>query len=81
MKFRPFSFLVHAGPDSHWVPKFSMVLDPKFDLGTNMALMARKAACATHCCSRAVESLRPRIMRWIYSTVIEPNLLYGVVLW
>ena len=24
---------------------------------------------------------RPRIMRWIYSTVIEPNLLHGVAFW
>ena len=49
-----------------------------------MAARAHKVKCTPYCCSRAVGtrwSLRPRIMHWFYSTVIEHNLLYGVAFW
>ena len=41
----------------------------------------QKASCGAFCCGRAVRSrwgLGPRVMRWIYTVVIEPNLVAGV---
>ena len=66
------------------VKYLDLILDPKFNWRANLAARTRKVACAAYCCSRAIGtrwSLRLRIMDWIYSAVIESNLLYSVAFW
>ena len=52
------------------VKYLGLIFDPKHNWKANPAARARMA-CAAYCCSRAVGSR----WSWIYSTVIEPNLL------
>ena len=66
------------------VKYLGLILDHKLTWGANLAARARKAEYASYSCSRAVGNrwgLSPRIKRWIYSAVVESNLLYCVVFW
>ena len=61
-----------------------LVLDRKLSWKRNTEERVRKATTALYTCKKAIGArwgLTPNITRWLYTAVVRPILLYGVLVW
>ena len=61
-----------------------LILDRKLTFKLNVLERIRKANVALYSCKKAIGGrwgLSPKIVHWIYTAVVRPILLYGVVVW
>lgn len=66
------------------VKYLGIILDRKLSWKPNVEERVRKASVALYCCKGAIGKrwgLSPRITMWIYTAMVRPILLYGIVVW
>jgi len=61
-----------------------LVLDKKLDWNLNIQERSRKAIVALYTCRKAIGlkwGMSPYIVHWLYTAVVRPILLYGILVW
>jgi ribonuclease HI len=71
-------------PFSNEAKYLGVVLDRKLNYKRNIEERVKKATVALYSCKKAIGKrwgFNPKIVHWIYTAVVRPTLLYGILVW